>query len=267
MKEKDYKKMALDIRERIIDIGHNIKKEIHYGASLSLVEILLALFYRNPIFDDSLILSKGHGALSLYLVMNMCGLITDEQMESFKRNGSSLSALAEKNKELSIEFSGGSLGMGLSYAVGKALAFKKKDSAKKVYVILGDGECNEGSVWEAAWSASFYGLDNIVAIIDDNHMQYDGPTEEIMGGANLEDKFRSFGWEVISVDGQDVLPVMNGLNIENTKPLAILADTKKGAGISFMENNPVWHNRLLTDNEYEKTKAEISEMRKIIGNK
>ena len=161
--------------------------------------------------------------------------------------------------DLGIESSSGSLGLGLSFGVGQALALKKKRSPAHVYVVLGDGECDEGSVWEAAMSASHYALDNLTAVIDRNHLQYDGQTDDIMALGSLEKKWEAFGWETYSVDGHSVEKLYKTFKLPGDGPKAIIADTVKGKGVSFMENNAAWHNSNLSARNYEKAMQEQEE--------
>lgn len=239
----------------------------HLGGSMSLVEVMAALYFdvmnfepQNPIMDnrDRLIFSKGHGVMAQYAALKQLGLVTELELDKFKTESTTLYAHPSMNPQKGIEFSSGSLGQGLSLGVGVALALKRKDNLiSRTFVILGDGECNEGSVWEAAMSAAHFRLNNLIAIVDKNDLQYDGWTSEIQSMYHIGEKWRSFGWEVVEADGHDVGQVIQGLKTKTEKPLVLLAQTVKGKGISFMENNPQWHNGVLTKRLFEQAMGEL----------
>lgn len=240
----------------------------HLGGSLSCVEIIAALYYgvmkfdpKNPTSEDRdrFMISKGHGVVSLYAVLYELGIISAEELETFKSNDTFLTGHPTINVERGVEFSSGSLGQGLSLGVGTCLALKhKKNEDSRAFVLLGDGECNEGSVWEAAMSASHYGLKNLVAIIDKNELQYDGTTDDIMSMGDLSKKWEAFGWTVKEVDGHDVGQLIEALSDRSSdKPLAVIAHTVKGKGISFMENNPKWHHSVLSQKLYDEAMQEL----------
>ena len=241
----------------------------HLGGSLSLVEILVALYSKYVRYDpgnpssesrDRVILSKGHAALALYPTLAEFGIIDENLLSTFKQNGSKLGGHPSLNGLPGIEFSSGSLGQGLSYGVGVGLALKKKsNSTSKIYVILGDGECDEGSVWESIMSASHFHLNNLVAIVDVNKIQYDGGTESVMNLEPLREKWEYFGWNVSVVDGHDLTDLMNSLGTaqDSARPTVILAQTVKGKGISFMENNPKYHNSYLSQEQYAEALKEL----------
>ena len=241
----------------------------HFGASLSIIELVAVLYLKvmhigEEMFQqeerDRFILSKGHGVPAIYAVMERMGILTKEDLLSFKGEKTVLYGHPCKNTELGIEFSAGSLGQGLSYGVGKALALKwKKNKESKVYVVLGDGECDEGAVWEAALSAVKYNLDNLVVIVDRNYLQYDGNTEEVMPIELLELKWKAFGWDVSGIDGHNVEEIYVSLEKQHSRPRAIIADTVKGKGISFMENAAEWHYGIMTREQEEKAWKEVFE--------
>jgi transketolase len=164
-----------------------------------------------------------------------------------------------KCREKGIEFTNGSLGMGLSLGIGVALALKKKNINNKVYVLVGDGECNEGSIWEAATSASHFELDNLVLIVDNNKLQLGGTNEEIMNNRDLRAKFEAFGWESVDIDGHNISQIYETLKKENPlkKPVAIIAHTIKGKGFSFAENNNEWHHAPMTEAKYNEALKEL----------
>lgn len=242
--------------------------DAHLGGGLSLIEIMSVLYIgilkydvKNPEWEqrDRLIFSKGHGVLALYAALYQAGFIKEKDMLTFKKNESYLSGHPSMNVSLGIEFSSGSLGQGLSLGVGCALALKRKlNETSKVYVILGDGECDEGSIWEAAAAASHYNLSHLVAIIDKNGLQYDGSTDDILSMGDLSQKWESFGWECIDVDGHDMSALYQVLSSPvSNKPLAVIAHTIKGKGISYMENNPIWHHARFTQEQYDKAMLEL----------
>ena len=189
--------------------------------------------------------------------MRQAGFLTDEDIASFETNGSHFHGHAMRNLEKGIEFSGGSLSMGMSFAVGQALACKKKGLTSRVFSIVGDGECDEGLIWEAAMSAANYGLNNFVLIVDRNKLQYDGPTAEVMNQIDLGDKFRAFGFDVRVVDGHDVDALADALNATCGKPVCVIADTIKGKGVSFMEGVKTWHHSVLTQEQYDQAVKEV----------
>lgn len=239
----------------------------HIGGGLSLIEIMAVLYGRKLRIDeedlqsesrDRLILSKGHGTLALYTAMKEVGLISEEELLTYKTEDTFLYAHPSMNPERGIEFSSGSLGQGLSLGVGCCLGMRRKGNMEScIYVVLGDGECDEGSVWEAAQSAVQYRCRNLVAVIDRNRLQYDGETEAIMAFGSMEEKWRAFGWKTVSVDGHDVEALIGALETEHESPLAVIAETVKGKGISFMENNPLWHNHSLSKAQYEQALQEL----------
>ena len=241
----------------------------HFGSGLSIIEITATLYgaimrhdSNNPEWSerDRFILSKGHGVLGYYSALAEAGYVPVEDLLTFEKTESYLVGHPVINRGKGIEFSNGSLGMGLSVGVGVALAGKKRNSNYKVYVLMGDGECNEGSVWEAAMAARQFKLDNIVAIIDRNCFQLGGPNSEIMCCGDLAGKWRSFGWETIEVDGHNVGELYDAFSKVNIseKPVAIVANTVKGKGVSFAENNNAWHHAVLTNSQYETAIAELN---------
>lgn len=242
----------------------------HIGGGLSMIEIMSTLYMGIMKYDisnmkwenrDRFILSKGHGVLALYTAMNQAGIISDEELKTFKSKGTLLTGHPSMNIERGIEFSSGSLGQGLSLGVGTCLALKSKGNfVSKTFVLMGDGECDEGSVWEAAMSASHYNLDNLIAIIDKNGIQYDGNTNSIMNLGNMKAKWESFGWNAIEVDGHNIEELYSALSVKSDKPLVVIAHTVKGKGVSFMENNPAYHNSRLTQKQYDDALLELEEI-------
>lgn len=259
---------AKHIRRQIIEMAYAIGNTgAHLGGSLSIVELLAGLYMGNiryivddPFWEgrDRVILSKGHAALALYPAMAEAGIINESELRTFKQDGSKLGGHPSLNGLPGIEFASGSLGQGLSLGIGTCLALKrKKNEESRAFVFLGDGECDEGSVWEAAASAGHYHLNNLVAVVDMNAIQYDGFTTEVMDMSPFEKKWIDFGWNVISIDGHNIEEVLNAYEHKGNKPLAILARTIKGKGISFMENNWKYHNNSLSEALYEQAIKEL----------
>lgn len=264
------KKTASAVRRDILSMTLSTGNTgAHLGGSLSAVEILVVLYSLfinydadNPDSDarDRFILSKGHAALALYPVLASVGIIPRELLDTFKQNGSLLGGHPSLHGLQGIEFASGSLGQGLSLGVGVSLALRMKNNeTSKCFVLLGDGECDEGSVWESAASASQYGLNNLIAIVDENHIQYDGYTSDVLDMSPMKEKWESFGWKVVCVDGHNIEELIEAFSIKTDKPLAIIADTVKGKGISFMENNWKYHNSRLTQEQYEEALSELEE--------
>ena len=260
--------MAHSMRRRILDVSYSCNQSVHLGSGLSIVEIMATLYgailnydKNNPAWEDRdrFILSKGHGVLGYYSALLVSGIISEAIFASFQTNGSDLIAHPVMNIDLGIESSNGSLGQGLSMGVGLALAAKRKNIKHKIYVLLGDGECGEGSVWEAIMSASHYKLDNLIAIVDNNLYQSDGKRENIMDCGDFAEKWKRFGWNVCPVDGHNVSDLYHAFsenNIDN-KPKVLIAHTIKGKGVSFMENNNDWHHNRLTKLNYEQALQEL----------
>ena len=254
-----------DIRKRILGLSFQAGNNgSHLGGSLSSVEILNTLY--NSDFDfnpshndrDRFILSKGHAALALYCVLESVGLITKADSESFEQNGTSFFAHAKKDITKGIEFSGGSLSLGVSFSVGVALACKQKHLNNRIFVLLGDGECDEGLVWEALMSAVNYQLDNLTIIVDSNGLQSDGYTKDIMNHAPIEDRFSGFGCDVICVDGHNEVELRQAYKQRgHNAPLVVIARTVKGKGVSFMENIQSWHHGFLSQMQYEQALEDV----------
>lgn len=261
------KALAKTLRLSALQMALNSGKNgSHLGAGLSSVEIFAALYGGVLKYDlhnkedenrDRLVVSKGHCVLSYYSALRQAGFLTDEDIQSFETNGSHFHGHAMRNLGKGIEFSGGSLSMGMSFAVGQALACKKKGLTSRVFSIVGDGECDEGLIWEAAMSAANYELNNFVLIVDRNKLQYDGPTTEVMNQIDLGDKFRAFGFDVRVVDGHDVDALATALNTPGEKPVCVIADTIKGKGVSFMEGVKTWHHSVLTQEQYDQAVKEV----------
>jgi transketolase len=234
----------------------------HPGGSLSCIT-LIYLLYNNVmkinredpqwIERDIFILSKGHAAPALYAVLSKIGFIKREDLFTLRQFGSNLQGHPVKNSKIGIEISTGSLGMGLSIGVGCALGSKLNNEEKFIYVLLGDGELNEGSIWEAVMAGSHYKLDNLIAIIDRNGIQNDGSTEEIMALEPLADKWKAFGWEVIETDGSNLNEILQGFGRCKRifgKPKVIISYLIKGAEVSFMQHTQKYHGRAPNEEEF-----------------
>ncbi len=263
-KETEFQIIALaaKLRKKALKMALDTGKTgSHLGGALSLVEVFATLYgeivsinSHNPTDEnrDRIIVSKGHCVLAYYAVLNELGFLSDQDILSFETNGSALHGHATRNVSRGIEFSGGSLGMGLSYAIGVALAGKLNNRSYRTYVIIGDGECNEGIVWEALMSASHFHLDNLTVIIDHNKLQYDGNVTTIMNMGSLKTKLEAFGFYANEVDGHNVCHLYDAFqNKSSDKPNAIVANTVKGKGVSFMENKKEWHFSILTQEQYD----------------
>ncbi len=239
----------------------------HPGGSLSCVEILMALYYKvanvdpaQPDWDqrDRIVLSKGHGCPALYAILADRGFFPREDLWRLRQIDSHLQGHPDMRKTPGIDCSTGSLGQGVSVAVGMALAAKYKKAHYRVYAILGDGEIQEGMVWEAAMSAAHYKLDNLVFILDHNGLQIDGTNDQVMSLGDIVAKFRAFGFACREVDGHDIEELANAISSpEVGRPLFVLAETVKGKGVSFMEHNAGWHGKPMNAQEYAAAMAEL----------
>ncbi len=264
-------KMAKNMRINAIELAYKAGKSgSHLGGGLSAIEIMASLYghamniSKDNITDinrDRFLLSKGHGTLAYYTALYEAGLITKEKLFTFEENGGDLPGQPMRNLELGIEISSGSLGMGLSIGVGMALAAKMSNRENRVYVLLGDGECNEGSIWEAAMSAVHFKLANLVVIIDQNGLQSDGACEAVFNTAPLQNMWDGFGWKTYTVNGNNVKELCDVFDIcvSQNKPCVILAQTTKGKGVSFMEGDKNWHHGVLSNEQYEQALAEVNE--------
>ncbi len=263
------KNFTVAVRKNILEMAVSAgASSAHFGGALSITEIVSTLFAhqmkidkKNPKWEerDRFILSKGHACLAYYAALCEIGYISKEELKTFEKNDTNLLGHPVANRNLGIDFSNGSLGMGLSLGIGVAIASKKKKKNFDVYVIVGDGECNEGSVWESAMAAPNFKLDNLYVVIDKNNFQQTGSNEEIMNVANLKDKWASFGWHTVELDGHNIEELYNFFNKGKTinKPKAIIANTVKGKGFSFSENNNDWHHSILSKSFYEKAMNEL----------
>ncbi len=269
MRIEELSALCKRFRRQLIDILFSIQTG-HPGGSLSCTEILTLLFFEKMNIDptntkmdgrDRLILSKGHAAPMLYINMAHRGYFKLEDLDTLRQINSHLQGHPCYHKTPGIELSTGSLGLGLSAGVGMALSDRLNKKTSHVYVLLGDGEIQEGIIWEAAMSASKYRVDNLVAILDHNGVQLDGTIQEIMSLGDVQAKWSSFGWNVITVDGHDIVALSEALDLARQhrgSPTIIIAETVKGKGISFMEGKNQWHGKPITENEYQMAVKELS---------
>lgn len=231
----------------------------HPGGAFSSIDIMTALYFEalriepsDPQWSerDRFILSKGHSSIGLYTILHLRGFMDRETLLTFRQDNSRLCGHPDMHKVPGVEMSTGSLGHGLSVGIGLAIAGKLDGRDYRVFVLMGDGETQEGSVWEAAMAASHYGLDNLIGIVDRNRLQIDGFTEDVMSLEPYRMKWEAFGWAVREIDGHDfsdICGALNGVPFAKGRPSLILAHTTKGKGISFMENQPEWHGKPLKD--------------------
>lgn len=263
--------MCKSVREDIVTMTHDAGSG-HPGGSLSAVEIMTALYFggimqvdpENPDWEDRdrFILSKGHVAPVVYSVLARRGFFPVSAMKTLRRMGSILQGHPHMASTPGLDCSAGSLGQGLSVANGIAMAFRKKQKKQRVYCLMGDGELQEGQIWEAAMTAPQHKLDNVCAIVDYNHVQLDGTIEEIKDLGDLALKWKAFGWNVIETDGNDIASVMDAFELAKTikgRPSLILAHTIKGKGVSFMENDCNWHGTAPDDEQLAAALKEIRE--------
>lgn len=257
------------------NIRVNIIKSVHFagsghpGGSLSAAEILTVLYFHEMNIDprqpqkadrDRFVLSKGHGAPGLYSTLAERGFFPQEELKTLRKMGSNLQGHPDMKRVSGVEMSTGSLGQGFSAAVGMALADQIDGSSRRVYTMLGDGELQEGLVWEAAMAAGHYQLDNLVVIVDWNGLQIDGKNEEVMTVAPIDEKFQSFGFHVISVDGHSLPALTDAFDQAKAvkgKPTAIIAKTSKGKGVSFMDGQAGWHGKAPNEDEAKKAVTEL----------
>ncbi len=251
------RRMRIDILRSITEAGSG-----HPGGSLSAIDILVALYWvvmkhdpKNPDWPerDRFVLSKGHAAPALYAVLAEWGYFPKEWLWTLRKVDSRLQGHPSRKDTPGVEASTGSLGQGFSVSVGMALGLRQEGSSSRVYVMLGDGELDEGQVWEAAMAAAHYGLDNLTAVLDFNGLQIDGPIVKVMNTAPVEEKFRAFRWQVRVIDGHDFNEIIDGFEwAKSVKggPAILIAKTVKGKGVSFMENRVEWHGKAPTKEQF-----------------
>lgn len=271
MKVNDIEKLndiAKQVRRDIVDEIYSAQSG-HPGGALSCADILTVLYFNqmniNPNDSkaesrDRLILSKGHCCAALYSVLAQRGYFDKSELRNFRKLDSFLQGHPDLNKVPGVDMSNGSLGQGLSVANGMALNSKMEGLGYRVYCVLGDGEIEEGQVWEAAMTASKYKLDNLCVVVDNNNLQIDGTIEDVKGLNKIEEKFESFGFNVITVNGNKIKDLIKAFDKAKTvkgKPTAIVAITTKGKGVSFMENKAEWHGKAPSEEEYNKAMEEL----------
>ena len=270
MTNQELAKVANEVRKGVVTAAHAAKSG-HPGGSLGAADIMTYLYFEEMNIDpadphkadrDRFVLSKGHAAPGLYSVLANRGYFPVEELETLRHIGSRLQGHPNMNDAPGIDMSTGSLGQGISAAVGMALAAKHWGDSYRVYTLLGDGECEEGQVWEAAMFAGNHALDNLVAVVDHNGLQIDGTIDEVNSAMPLADKFRAFKWHVIELaDGNDMTQIEAAFAEAREVtgvPVAIIAETVKGKGVSFMENQVGWHGKAPNDEQFEQAMAELA---------
>lgn len=273
MSELAFKQFSQCVRRDILDMVHRAGSEgAHLGGCLSLVEILSVLYTEILRYDpkvpdwkfrDRVILSKAHASIALYAAMHAAGIYSDKEIcQPLYGKETFLYKHSKRNLEHGLEMSGGSLGQGFPFAVGIALALNVQENDSRVYAIVGDGECNEGSIWEAAALAGHHKLRNLMVIIDKNQQQLDGNTKDIVNMENMDARWNAFGFKTCTVNGHDYHELLEAFQAPHTGPLAVIANTIKGNGISFVRLNQKWHANVLTDELYQKALGEISDGKK-----
>ena len=258
---RQLQEIAKNIRRGIIEAVYNGQSG-HPGGSLSIADIMTVLYFNEmninenePKWEDSdrLVLSKGHSSPALYSTLAKRGYFDEKDLDSFRKIESKLQGHPDMNKVPGVDMSSGSLGQGLSVANGMALSSKMDSMGYRVYCILGDGEIEEGQVWEAAMTASKYKLDNLCVIVDNNNLQIDGNIKDVKGLNRIEEKFESFGFKVIPVDGNNIEQLIDAFDrakMTKEMPTAIIAKTVKGKGVSFMENQAGWHGKAPNEEQF-----------------
>ena len=260
--------IAKKIRRGIIEAVYNGKSG-HPGGSLSIADIMTVLYFyemnidpQNPRDEnrDRLVLSKGHCAPALYSSLANRGFFDVEELQTLRKIESRLQGHPDMNKIPGVDMTTGSLGQGLSVANGMAIAGKLDKKDYRVYCIMGDGEIEEGQVWEAAMASSKYKLDNLCVIVDNNNLQIDGTIEEVMSSYPIDEKFKDFGFQVINIDGHNLQEIMDAFDVARNikdKPVCIIAKTIKGKGVSFMENKAEWHGKAPNEEQYKEAIEEL----------
>ena len=262
-------KIAIEVRKGIIEAVYSAKSG-HPGGALSCADILTVLYFNQMNIDeekpndknrDRLVLSKGHASAALYSVLAEKGYFDKELLKTFRKIGSNLQGHPDMKKVPGVDMTTGSLGQGLSAAVGMALASKMDQAGCKIYCVMGDGEIEEGQVWEAAMAASKNKLDNLCVILDNNNLQIDGEIDKVGGMNNITEKFQSFGFNTINIDGHNIDSIIDACTTAKQtkgKPTIIIAKTVKGKGVSFMENKAEWHGKAPSEEEYNLAMEELN---------
>lgn len=274
-RRKQLAKAANQVRKGIIDEVYSAQSG-HPGGSLSIADVMTYLYQeelrvdvKNPKWEDRdrLVLSKGHVCPALYAVLAQKGFFPWEELKTFRQAGTRLQGHPDLKKVPGVDFSSGSLGQGVSAAAGIALAGKVNRKDYRVYAILGDGELQEGEVWESAMFSAHYKLDNLCYIIDNNGLQIDGSIRDVCSPYPIDEKFKAFGFEVITIDGHDFDEIEAAVQKAKTvkgKPTAIIAKTVKGKGVSFMENNAAWHGSAPNAEQYEIAMADLAKIEEVL---
>ena len=270
----ELRKMAVNIRKGIIEEVYSGQSG-HPGGSLSIADILTVLYFnqlnideKNPKWEDRdrFVLSKGHCSPALYSCLANRGFFPLEDLKTFRNIKSYLQGHPDMKNIPGVDMTTGSLGQGLSAAVGMAIAGKMDNKNYRVYCVLGDGEIEEGQIWEAAMSANKYKLDNLCVIVDNNNLQIDGTIKEVMSPYPIDEKFRSFGFEIIKIDGHNIQEIIDAFDVAKNvkeKPVCIIAKTIKGKGISYMENQVGWHGKAPNEEQYKIALEELNGENKI----
>jgi transketolase len=265
---KRLQEKAKEVRKGIIEAVYS-NKSGHPGGSLSIADIMTVLYFnqmnideKNPKWEDRdrLVLSKGHCSPALYSCLANRGFFDVEKLKTFRNINSNLQGHPDMNKVPGVDISSGSLGQGLSCANGMAIAGKMDNKNYRVYCILGDGEIEEGQVWEAAMASNKYKLDNLCVIVDNNNLQIDGTIEEVMSSYPIDEKFKSFGFQVINIDGHNIQEIIDAFDVAKNvkdKPTCIIAKTIKGKGVSYMENDVKWHGIAPNEEQYQLAMKEL----------
>ena len=263
------KKIAVEVRKVIIEEVYSAQSG-HPGGSLSIADILTVLYFNQMNIDekkpqdsnrDRLVLSKGHAAPALYSVLAQKGYFDKDLLCTFRKIGSNLQGHPDMRKVVGVDMTTGSLGQGLSAAVGMAIASKMDSAGCRIYCILGDGEIEEGQIWEAVMAAGKNKLDNLCVVLDNNNLQIDGEIEKVGGMNNITEKFLSFGFNVLNIDGHNMDSIIDAFTTAKQtkgKPTIIIAKTIKGKGISFMENKAEWHGKAPSEEQYNKAMEELN---------
>lgn len=262
------KEFARNIRRGIIEAVYS-NQSGHPGGSLSIADIITVLYFNEMNINskdpknenrDRLVLSKGHCAPALYSALANRGFFEVEELKTLRNIESRLQGHPDMKHIPGVDMTTGSLGQGLSVANGMAIAGKLNNKDYRVYCILGDGEIEEGQIWEAAMASNKYKLDNLCLIIDNNNLQIDGTIEDVMSSYPIDEKFRSFGFQIINIDGHDIEEIIKAFEVARTvkeKPTCIIAKTTKGKGVSFMENQVEWHGKAPNEEQYNKAMEEL----------
>ena len=267
----ELKQKAKELRKEIITVVYNAQSG-HTGGSLSAIDMLVALYHyklriepKNPMWQDRdrFVLSKGHCSPAIYVVLADKDYFPKSELDGYRK----INRLLQGHPELStpgIDFAGGALGQGICFAVGIALACRLDKKNNNVYAMIGDGESQEGAVWESSMAAAFYKLDNLIVILDKNQVQQTGKVKDVMDIGNVNLKWKAFGWNVIDINGHDMPQITRALDkaskMKNKKPTMIISNTIKGKGVSFMELNHKFHGKAPNDEEYKKAIEEIEKI-------